>query len=311
MSLLIDMRNSDWMADTDLAARLAPMLPGVRILTGPRTQPDPDVRMLIVIGLHPDQPGMLPGLQLVQKTGAGVETIVGARDLPDNVRIARLGSGVQADQIAEYCLAYVLAGQRNLFEHLRDQARADWVNRAPKRAGETRVGVLGLGHIGTRIAGRMVANGFAVTGWSRGAKSLPHVDCLQGEDGLATLLRSCDHVISILPATPQTDRLLNADRLAMMKRGATLINVGRGNVLDESALVAALDAGRPGRAVLDVFDAEPLPTGSPLWSHPSVVVTPHVSGWDIGDSLDDIAQNYVRLRDGKSLLHEVDRRAGY
>lgn len=311
MTLLIDMRNADWMADGDLAARLAPMLPGITILTGPRTTPDPEVTMLIVIGLHADQPAMLPGLKLVQKTGAGVETIVGSDLLPDHVRIARLGSGAQADQIAEYCLAYVLAGQRHLFEHLADQSRADWVNRAPKRAADTTIGILGLGHIGARIAARMRDNGFSVMGWSRTQKALAGVTCLHGAAGLAQVLGASDHVISILPATPQTDNLMNAEALAQMKPGATLINVGRGNVLDEAALLPALDAGRPSRAVLDVFATEPLPADSPLWSQPGVIITPHVSGWDIGDSLDDIAENYRRLSAGRPLLHEVDRNAGY
>jgi glyoxylate/hydroxypyruvate reductase A len=105
--------------------------------------------------------------------------------------------------------------------------------------------------------------------------------------------------------------LIGEATLAAMKPGSTLINAGRGDLVDEAALCAALDAGPIGHAVLDVVSEEPLPASSPLWQHPGVTITPHVSGWHLGDAMKDVAQNYQRLQRGEALLHEVDRSKGY
>ncbi|MEY8840145.1 NAD(P)-dependent oxidoreductase, partial [Cribrihabitans sp. XS_ASV171] len=111
--------------------------------------------------------------------------------------------------------------------------------------------------------------------------------------------------------TPATRDLFDERMLARMKPGATLLNAGRGDLIDEEALIAALFAGRPGHAVLDVTRTEPLPQDSRLWTHPGVTITPHVSGWHLGDAMADVAENYRRLTEGAPLLHEVDRRRGY
>lgn len=311
MGLLIDIRQSAWMTEADLATRLQPRLPGVRIHAGPDDGPLDDVIMIACPRLDPALVPRLPKLNLVQKLGAGVETMVSAPGLPDNVRVARLTAENAADEIAEYCLAYVLAAQRNMAAHRADAGRHHWHQIAPRPAEQTTVAVLGLGHIGGRTAGLFATLGFRVLGWSRSAKSIDGVECRQGPGALPELLAEADHVCAILPSTPDTRDLFDAGMLACMKPGAQLINCGRGDLIVDEDLLAALDAGRPGHAVLDVFRTEPLPDDHPFWRHSGITVTPHVSGWRVDDALLDVAENYLRLVDGRPLLNEVDRRCGY
>ena len=267
--------------------------------------------MIAAARLDPALVPRLPNLQLVQKLGAGVETMVGAAGLPNDVRIARLAPKSMADEITEYCLAYVLAGQRNLADHRSHAANRTWHQIAPRLREETTVAVLGLGHIGGKTARQFAQLGFRVIGWSRSSKDLPGVECRHGMETLPGVLSTADHVCAILPSTPATRDLFGAALLAHMKPGAQLINAGRGDLIVEADLLIALGKGRPGHAVLDVFRTEPLPPDHAFWQHPQVTVTPHVSGWRVDDALTDVAENYLRLRDGRPLLNEVHRGTGY
>lgn len=311
MALLIETGLTDWISDDDIAKTIRNINPGADVRTRETIGDASEITMVAVVGLNNDHPKRLPNLQLVQKLGAGVETIVGNPSLPDHVRIARLKPDAPAQGIAEWFVAYVLHHQRNMAFHEAAQRKAEWVPKAPVFTPDTVVGVLGLGHIGARSARMLRAIGFQVMGWSRSPKEIEGVTCLHGEDALPTLLGQCDHVCAILPSTPQTLGLFDMQMLAAMKPGSQLLNAGRGDLIDESALVDALDRGAPGHAVLDVTSKEPLPSDSPLWSHPGVTITPHVSGWHLGEALADVAENFQRLTEGKPLLHEVDRTRGY
>lgn len=314
MALLIDVRQPEWMTDADLRDRLAPSLPGVTIHCGAPEVALDDVTMLATSSIRPGICAKLPNLQLVQKLGAGVERIVGDPDLPPHARVARLRADEAASEIAEYCLAYTLRHQRNMPAHETDQAARRWRPIAPRATSATVVAVLGLGFIGRRVAEVHAALGFEVLGWSRSPKSIDGVMCSAGLETLPELLRRADYVASILPSTPDTEGLFDAARFAQMKPGAILMNAGRGTLVDDAALLAALDpaaGGQLGGAVLDVFHDEPLPEDHPFWAHPRVTVTPHVSGWRIDGSLSDVAENYTRLTTGAPLLNEVDRAVGY
>ena len=311
MALLIDMRDPGFLPDEDLKAALAPRLPGVTIYCGEDGRQAQDVVMLAVIKLHSGLVQGLPNLKLVQKMGAGVETIVANPELPDHVRVARLKPDAPAQEIAEFCLAYVLRDQRQVLAHQANQAKRQWQQQAPRQSAKTTIGVLGLGHIGGRTAQLFSGLGFRVLGWSRSPKTLEGVDCRHGLAALPGLLADCDYVASVLPSTPETTDLFDATLLAHMKPGAVLINVGRGTLIVDDDLLAALDAGQLGGAVLDVFRQEPLPQDHPFWSHEKITVTPHISGWHLDGGLEDVAENYLRLTRGEPLLHEVDRKAGY
>ncbi|MFC4216979.1 2-hydroxyacid dehydrogenase [Pseudophaeobacter arcticus] len=311
MALLVNIGHDGWYSDSELAAELRNLAPGADI----RTLADPgdlaDVTMLAVSGLASDLPAQLPNLALVQKLGAGVETIVAHPALAPHVQVTRLKPLEPAREIAQYCLAYVLQGQRNILAHAANQARASWEPLEPKQNHKTRVGVLGMGHIGGETAALMRDLGFEVHGWSRSAKEMQGVTCHHGAAALEPMLGICDYICAILPSTGETCGLINAQTLAAMKQGATFINAGRGDLVDEAALIADLDRGHLGHAVLDVFCTEPLPAQDPLWSHPQVTITPHVSGWHLGEALQDVVENFRRLSLGEDLLHAVDRQRGY
>ncbi|WP_417713565.1 2-hydroxyacid dehydrogenase [Pseudophaeobacter arcticus] len=311
MALLVNIGHDGWYSDSELAAELRNLAPGADI----RTLADPgdlaDVTMLAVSGLASDLPAQLPNLALVQKLGAGVETIVAHPALAPHVQVTRLKPLEPAREIAQYCLAYVLQGQRNILAHAANQARASWEPLEPKQNHKTRVGVLGMGHIGGETATLMRDLGFEVHGWSRSAKEMQGVTCHHGAAALEPMLGICDYICAILPSTGETCGLINAQTLAAMKQGATFINAGRGDLVDEAALIADLDRGHLGHAVLDVFCTEPLPAQDPLWSHPQVTITPHVSGWHLGEALQDVVENFRRLSLGEDLLHAVDRQRGY
>jgi glyoxylate/hydroxypyruvate reductase A len=285
MALLIETGQPDWMTNEALRDALRPLLPKADIRCAPDLGEPAEIIMLACSRLLPGLVSRLPGLRLVQKLGAGVETIVADPDLPPGVRVARLKPDAAAQEIAEYCLAYVLREQRNMAFHAERQR--------------------------ARVAAAFAALGFRVIGWSRGPKELPGIDCRHGPAALRGMLGECDFVCSVLPSTPETRDLADAGFFAAMKRGAMLINVGRGDLVVETDLVAALDSGHLAGAVLDVFRAEPLPPGHPFWLHPGITVTPHVSGWRVTGGLETVAANYRRLLAGEPLLHEVDRAAGY
>ena len=317
--ILVDANLPSWKTDASIAEEFRALLPTVPILgwdacdTDEKARVDlSHVRMVIVVtGISPDLVSRLPRLALVQKLGAGVEGICGDVSLPDKVRVTRLKPSVAAREIAEYALAYTLRRQRNMDFHTEQQRLQQWTPLAPKATGATVIGVLGLGHIGGLTARTFASLGFVVLGWARSAHSLPSIECLTGERGLMRLLGEADVVVAILPSTAETRCLLNARRLDAMKRGSLLINAGRGDLLDEPALLTALDRGRPGSAVLDVTCEEPLGSSSPLWRHPRVTITPHVSGWRVDGGMEDVAENWRRLVSGQPLLHEVDRSRGY
>jgi glyoxylate/hydroxypyruvate reductase A len=309
--LLIDIAMPSWCTDEDFRTDLARLLPDadLRCMSDPG---DPTgVTMLATVGLRAGLAGRLPNLRLVQKLGAGVETMARNPELGPQVRVARLKPDSAAQEIAEYCLAYVLRAQRNLAAHEAAQAARDWRPLAPRETPATTVGVLGLGHIGARVAAGFAGLGFRVLGWSRSPKALPGIDCRHGPAALQPMLGECDYVASVLPSTPDTRDMADARFLAALKPGAMLINVGRGDLVVESDLLAALDAGHLGGAVLDVFRTEPLPPDHPFWAHPKITVTPHVSGWRVTGGAATVAENYRRLMTGEALLNEVDRTAGY
>lgn len=311
MALLISIGHGGWYSEEDLAEELRALAPGADIRPASSPGNLDEITMLAVSTLKTDIAARLPNLKLVQKLGAGVETIVNHPTVAPHVRVARLKPEEPAREIAEYCLAYVLRAQRNLLHHAEAQARAHWDPVAPKRTHMTTVGVLGLGHIGGLTARLMAGLGFQVHGWSRSAKGLEGITCHHGADALPGMLGQCDYVCAILPSTSETRGLMGPEMLAAMKPGAMLINAGRGDLIDEAALITALDRGTPGHAVLDVLCTEPLPQDDPLWRHPSVTITPHVSGWHLGDALADVVENLRRLEAGQALLHEVDRARGY
>jgi len=266
----------------------------------------------IVDGPSVDQLVSLPNLAFVQSTWAGVEAIIPA--VPDGVAIARMVDPQLAETMAEAVLAWTLYLHRDMPRYARQQRAGVWVEHPLVRTSERRVGVVGLGALGTAAAHSLVDHGFDVAGWSRSAKKIDGVTCSSGERGLLALLERSDIVVNLLPHTPATTGLLGADAFAAMPPGSSLVNFGRGQTVDDDALLDALDDGRVDHAVLDVFEVEPLAADHPYWRHDSVTVLPHISGPTSVDTAAEIAADNVRrfLDTGELPTGAlVDRTRGY
>ena len=248
----------------------------------------------------------MPNLGCIVFLGDGANYFLERPDLPKGVPVMRLKDPGIIGCMTEYVLLYLLSHRRFQAVYRQYQAERRWYEHIPPFPSDVRIAVLGLGSIGQRFN-----LGYKVNGWARGPHQLPGVDCYHGRDQLAGCLAPCDYVVCILPETAETRDIIDARTLASMKRGAYFINVGRGRLVVEEDLLAALDSGQLSGATLDVFRNEPLPTDSRLWTHPKVVVTPHAGGVGQQGSLAHVAENYRRLLDGRPLINIVDPSRGY
>lgn len=293
--------------------RLSAAMPGEDIRAFGSLAPEERAAVEIAIVANPDPADLaqLPGLAWVHSLWAGVERLVA--ELGDfRPPIVRLVDPELARTMSEAALAWTYYVFRDMPLYAAQQRAAQWIQHSYRRPDQTTVGVLGLGELGAAAAARLRDAGFNVAGWSRSPKELPDVTCRSGDDGLAETLAASDILLCLLPLTGQTRGLLDARRLALLPRGAKLINFARGPIIDTPALVAALDRGEVGHAVLDVFDVEPLPSDSPLWRHPAITVLPHVSAATDPDTATAIvAQNIAAYRADGSLPATVDMRRGY
>lgn len=240
---------------------------------------------------------------------AGVERIVDNNTLTQN--LCRMVDEGLTQGMVEWVTAHVLFHHLELARQVTNPQK-EWVDTPPPLARNRRVTILGLGALGQACADALVQLGFQVSGWSRREKQLPEVTCHHGEAGLMSALQTADILVLLLPQTARTQNILNAETLAMLPKGAAILNPGRGTLIDDDALIAALDAGHIEAATLDVFRIEPLPQKHPYWDHPKVIVTPHIASATRPDTAARvIAENVRRGQAGEALLHLVDRDAGY
>jgi glyoxylate/hydroxypyruvate reductase A len=253
---------------------------------------------------------LFPELRAVLSLWAGVEGVV--RNPSLRVPLTRMVDPGLVEGMTEYVTGHVLRYHLGTDRHVRRREPVWRGDLIPALARERPVGVLGLGELGTAAARALAALRFPVRGWSRRPKALPGILCRSGADGLAATLAEAQILVLLLPLTAETENLLDARRLALLPAGAALINPGRGPLVDDAALLAALDAGRLAHATLDVFRTEPLPAGHPFWRHPRVTVTPHVAAETRPVTASRVvAENLRRAVAGEPLLHLVDRAAGY
>ena len=241
---------------------------------------------------------------------AGVERIVGLPGLTQP--LCRMVDPALTEGMVEYVVGNVLRHHLGLDQHIRQQDGI-WRNHlVPPIARERPVTVLGLGELGAACGQALARLNFPVTGWSRTPKEVPGLRCLSGPAGLDAALDGAQVVVLLLPLTAETENVLDAGRIARMARGGFVINPGRGPLIDDAALLAALDSGQLAHATLDVFRVEPLPPAHPFWTHPGVTVTPHIAADTRADSAARvIAENVRRGETGAPFLHRVDLARGY
>jgi len=248
-------------------------------------------------------------LKAVLNLWAGVEDVVHNPTL--RVPLARMVDEGLTDGMVEWVTGHVLRHHLGIDRNLASQ-NGSWEKHVPPLARERRVGILGLGELGAACARTLAGLKFDVLGWSRGEKSISGVTCLHGEDGLREVLSRSEILVLLLPLTPATENMIGAKELGALPEGAVLLNPGRGGLIDDDALIAALESGRLAHATLDTFRTEPLPPEHPFWAHPKVTVTPHVaSDTRPPTAARVIAENIRRGEAGEPFLHLVDRMAGY
>ncbi|WP_295042283.1 glyoxylate/hydroxypyruvate reductase A [uncultured Paracoccus sp.] len=290
----------------DWAAALTRLAPDIELL---RDTADPAGIDAIIYapGGPVDDLSPFVNARLVQSLWAGVERIVTNPTLTQP--LARMVDPGLAQGMAEYCTGWAMRAHLGMDAYAQDGL---WRNGlTPPLACDRQVTILGMGELGRSVAAMLGGIGFRVAGFSASGRAVPGVQVF-GRDGLDDALALAEILITLLPDTAQTRGLLDGARLALLPPGAWLINPGRGTVLDDDALLEALDSGRLGHAVLDVFRTEPLPADHPFWSHSRVTVTPHVAAdTRVDTAAPAVVENLRRAMTGLPILHLVDRERGY
>ncbi|MFN3936746.1 MAG: 2-hydroxyacid dehydrogenase [Gemmobacter sp.] len=249
------------------------------------------------------------GARAVLNLWAGVERIVGNPTLTQP--LCRMVDPAMTETMTEWVAGHVLRHHLGMDAHIR-RAEPVWDPVPAPLARERPVTVLGLGELGTACATTLGGLRFPVTAWSRSPRAVPGIRCLHGEAGLDAALADAQIVVLLVPLTAATENLMDARRLSMLPHGAVIVNPGRGGLIDDGALLAALESGRIGHATLDVFRIEPLPADHPFWHHPRITVTPHIAAETRPDTAARvIAENIRRGEAGEPFLHLVDRARGY
>jgi len=287
------------------------------VVEEPSASDIPEIEYAVVWKQRPGILNHLPNLKAVFSIGAGVDHIFAEGEVPD-VPIVRVVSFDLTERMSEYVVWQVLDHHRKGMLYRDQQSRRIWHEDIMQPAAhEVTVGILGYGNLGRDAAVKLRALGFEVIGWSRTAKDGEPIDTFAGNDGLDSFLALSDIVVCLLPLTPATRGILSAPLFDKMKKrgplGApVLINAGRGALQKEADILAALGDKRLGAVSLDVFETEPLPADSPLWSHPRVTITPHAAATSVPHALVPpmIAQMDAHDR-GEPLKNLVDKNAGY
>jgi glyoxylate/hydroxypyruvate reductase A len=240
---------------------------------------------------------------------AGNEHLVNNPHLPESLILSK--TTVYGEMMVEYVFAYLLSSIRDVEKYSKDQKKKMWDQKRPERLRDKVLGILGLGSVGKEIAKHGKEFGMHVIGLKRIPEPVENVDQVFGPRDLEKMIPLADYLVVVLPFTPETYHVLGEKELDLMREGTTLFSIGRGKTIDEGALINVLKTKKI-KAVLDVFETEPLPPESELWSMDNVVVTPHVSGINLPEEIcEGFAKNYERWIKGEPLMGLIDRQKGY
>ncbi|HET8997091.1 MAG TPA: D-2-hydroxyacid dehydrogenase [Acetobacteraceae bacterium] len=301
--------------DAIAAAGLGDRLQAVAIPRGqpPSPQQLEQAEAMLAWGAPPGLLPRMPKLRWVQALTAGVESWLALPDLPPALTLT-CARGTHRESMPENIVGALFHLTKPYAVAEQDQKQHRWVRRVATPLNGQTLGILGLGEIGQQVARLTDALGMRVIGTKRRPEPLPHVAQVYPPDATDEVLAQADFVLLLLPATPDTENFINAERLARMKPGAWLLNFGRGHLIADADLIDAVSSKRIAGAVLDVFRQEPLPAEHPFWATEGILVLPHIGG---GHPTRDrivarlFVDNLARFLDGKPLLHVVDRQAGY
>ncbi|MGT2476201.1 2-hydroxyacid dehydrogenase [Paraburkholderia terrae] len=273
---------------------------------------DPAAVRYLAAWQPPDDPARtLPNLEVIFSVGAGIDQFDLSR-VPSHIAVVRMIEPGIVEGMVEYVTQAVLTIHRDLFDYGLQQRQRVWREMPVRAASTRRVGVLGLGMLGTAVLERLRLFGFLCAGWSRSEHRIDGVECFAGVQALDAFLARTDVLVCLLPLTDATRGLLDKRLFGKLPKGASFVNVGRGAQVNQRDLLDALDSGQLQNAILDVTDPEPLPDSHPFWTHPRVRVTPHIASATRPESaVDVVLENIRRWRDGVPMVGEVDRSRGY
>jgi phosphoglycerate dehydrogenase-like enzyme len=281
-------------------------LPDLEISNGPR-------ECDIVLGepkLIRDALPLLTTLKWVQSIYAGVEPLVDPAQPRDY--ILTNARGVFGELMSEYVFGYLLFHEKKILERIRTQQAKQWQRPESGMLRGKTIGLLGVGSIGAHVAGTAKHFGMRVRGFTRESEESTQVDQYFHADNLMKFAAGLDYLVSVLPRTNDTDQIVNRTLLDALPSHAIFINVGRGNAVDESALIQALNKGKLAAAVLDVFEKEPLPQAHPFWTTPNLYMTFHTSAISYPEDITKLfIENYQLYLEGKPLKYQVNFERGY
>lgn len=294
----------------DLAKALKKTAPDLDIRIWPEDGNKKDIEYAIVWDHPAGALGNYPNLKVIASFGAGVDHIFKDKALPEQVAITRLVDDCLSRQMSEYVAGVILNQRLRLTEYREYQAAGVWAPKEPRPGNN--VCLLGLGNIGQEVAHYLTGLDFAVCGWSQSRKDIENVETFHGKAALGMALEHADYIVCLLPLTPETENILDKSLFRKAKKGAYLINAGRGGHLNEGDLLDALYLGQLGGACLDVFRKEPLPDDHPFWQHPKIYLTPHIASLtNIQKAAVQFYENYLNMKNGRPLLNRINPAKGY
>lgn len=285
-------------------------LPENEVVTWDQVDDPSKVKVAVVWQHQKNLFSKIPNVKLVASLGAGVDHIVGDPLLPAQVPVSKVVSPHLSTPMSNYCIGAILHYHKQFDKYWEDKQHKRWDQEFdPERA--MTIGILGLGSLGSDLATKLVSLGFEVHGLSRTQKELEGI-VTYGQEGMDAFLKSVNTLVCMLPTTKDTHGIINKKLLSKLPKSSYLINVGRGKQQVDEDILDALESRQLAGAFLDVFPEEPLPSSSPLWSHPKVFITPHIAVvTKVEAAVPQIVENYNRLKAGQPLINLIDREKGY
>ncbi len=305
IALLITDRNLD-----DLKSGIEAALKGVVVTAWPNIDKMADAEFVVVWKQPQSIWAQLPKAKVICSLGAGVDGLISDPFLPQNVDVVRIVDDRLSEQMADYILSLVLLKNLQLDVYIKQQQNTLW--QPQSRFERKNIALLGVGKIGQCVGRKLLINGFNVNGWARANRPNVDFEVQLGQEGLVKVLADADYIVSTLPATPETDKIINKNLFELMPNHACFINAGRGQTVNEIDLISALADNQIGSAVLDVFQQEPLPQNHQLWSNDRILITPHIAAiTDQKQVVQQIVRNYLAYQSKQALENKVNIKLGY